>query len=114
MIIIVLTLAPARLRGDLTRWLMEITPCVYVGKVSARVRDRLWERITDEIGDGKAVMIHPSNNEQGYKIKTYNSEWSTRDYDGLTLMVKPRRIENKEEGRTGWSDAARWRRFLSR
>ena len=114
MIIIVLTLAPARLRGDLTRWLMEVTPCVYVGKVSARVRDRLWERITAEIGDGKAVMIRPSNNEQGYKIKTYNSEWSTRDYDGLTLMVKPRRIENKDERRTGWSDAARWRRFSSR
>ena len=41
MIVIVLTVSPPKLRGHLTRWLMEISPGVYVGiKSSVRTRQR--------------------------------------------------------------------------
>ena len=45
MTVIVLTACPAGLRGDLTRWLLEIAPGIFVGHISARVRERLWLRV---------------------------------------------------------------------
>ena len=45
MVVVVLTACPTGLRGDLTRWLFEVAPGVFVGHVSARIRERLWERI---------------------------------------------------------------------
>lgn len=39
MIVITLANCPPALRGDLTKWLQEISTGVYVGQVSARVRD---------------------------------------------------------------------------
>ena len=46
---------PPSLRGDLTKWCQEIQTGVYVGNVSARVRERLWQRINDNIGRGEAT-----------------------------------------------------------
>lgn len=45
MVVVTLTDCPPKLRGDLTKWLMEINTGVYVGKVSARIREMLWTRI---------------------------------------------------------------------
>ena len=42
MVVITLEKCPLALRGDLTKWLQEISLGVYVGQVSARVRDKLW------------------------------------------------------------------------
>ena len=39
-----MTNCPPKLRGDLSKWLCEINTGVYVGNVSSRVRDALWER----------------------------------------------------------------------
>ena len=44
-VVVVLTACPVGLRGDLTRWLLEISPGVFVGHISARVRDGLWAQI---------------------------------------------------------------------
>ena len=45
MVVIVLSAAPASLRGALTRWLMEVSSGVFVGHLSARVREQLWELV---------------------------------------------------------------------
>ena len=45
MIVIVLSACPVSLRGDLTKWLLEINPGVFVGRVSARIREKLWARV---------------------------------------------------------------------
>ncbi len=45
MIVISATAIPDHLRGALTRWLLEVTPELYVGTVSARVRDELWTAV---------------------------------------------------------------------
>ena len=61
----VLAVVPERLRGHLTRWLMEISPGVYVGKVSARVRELLWEQIRENCKHGRAFLAYRTDYEQG-------------------------------------------------
>ena len=61
MVVVVLAVVPERLRGHLTRWLMEISPGVYVGKVSARVRELLWEQIRENCKHGRAIMAYTTD-----------------------------------------------------
>lgn len=44
MVVMVLESVPASVRGELTRWLVEPYPGVFVGHVTALVRDRLWAK----------------------------------------------------------------------
>lgn len=45
MIVVTVTDCPPRLRGDLSKWLLEINTGVYVGQLNPRVREELWKRI---------------------------------------------------------------------
>ena len=83
MTVIVLSDCPPKLRGDLTKWLLEISTGVYVGKVSARVRDELWLRVCDNLKSGRASMVYSTNNEQGMDFRVHNSIWEPVDYDGI-------------------------------
>ena len=67
MIVLVVTACPAGLRGDLTKWLTELTPGTFVGTPSARVRDLLWDRTVELVKDGRALLVYSSNNEQGVR-----------------------------------------------
>lgn len=89
MIVITVTSAPQSLKGDLTRWLTEISTGVYVGKVSARVREQLWKRIESSIKAGRATMVYNKKNEQGLEFRTIGTEWNPVDFDGITLMLRP-------------------------
>lgn len=91
MIVLVLTRVPAGLRGDLTRWLMEVSPGVFTGKVSRRVRERLWTRIRRGLKDGSAVLVTVSHDrEQGFEVLTAGpARWEPADFDGLILMRRP-------------------------
>lgn len=109
MIVLVVTACPAGLRGDLTKWLMEISPGVFVGRPSARIRDLLWGRVEELSRDGRAIMVYSSDNEQGMEFRTLRNEWIPTDFDGLTLMVRPTQSARKNR-RTGWSTARRLRR----
>lgn len=87
MIVITLSKVPPALRGVLTKWYQEIQTGVYVGNVSARVRDKVWERITRDIGPGVATMVYNAANEFGYTFKTTRVDYQVGDYDGIPLMV---------------------------
>ena len=89
MIVLSVTNCPLQLRGDLTKWMIEIDVGVYVGNLSARVREKLWERVTSNIRTGKAIMVYSSNNEQGFQILTHNTDWTPVLSEGLCLMQKP-------------------------
>lgn len=89
MIVVVLTACPVGLRGDLTRWLLEIAPDVFVGHVSARIRDKLWGRIEGQMRTGKAIMVYSARNEQHLAFRVHNAEWIPKDCEGLELMVRP-------------------------
>jgi len=69
LVVIVIENAPPKLRGELTRWLMETKPGVFVGKVSAMVRDKLWEKVCDNDSSLSAVIIYNAANEQGFSMK---------------------------------------------
>ncbi|MEI8259518.1 MAG: type I-E CRISPR-associated endoribonuclease Cas2e, partial [Deltaproteobacteria bacterium] len=42
LIVIVVERATPGLRGQLTRWMLEVRAGVFVGTLSSRVRDKLW------------------------------------------------------------------------
>lgn len=99
MIVLVVINAPAGLRGHITRWLSETAPGVYVGQLSTRVRDRLWETVAGRIGDGYAVLIHPDRTEQRWSVATAGVPTGLEavDFDGITAF--------RRKGHTG-----RWHR----
>lgn len=73
MIIVVLTDCPPKLRGDLSKWLFEINTGVYVGNVSARVREALWIRICETVQQGQATMVYPAPGEQKMEFRVHNT-----------------------------------------
>jgi CRISPR-associated protein Cas2 len=89
MTVVVLTAVPVGLRGDLTRWLFEVAPGVFIGRVTARVRERLWSRICKHVGhDGHAVMINSARNEQGLNFRVLGGTWLPVDLDGVMLIQR--------------------------
>lgn len=87
MAVIATTAVPDHLRGALSRWTIEVVPGIFVGTLSARVRDELWKSVSQVVGDGQAVLIHPAPNEQGYTIHTAGTRRRLpMDFDGLTLI----------------------------
>ncbi|MEU3203631.1 type I-E CRISPR-associated endoribonuclease Cas2e [Streptomyces cyaneofuscatus] len=88
MTILSTTAVPDHVRGALTRWMTEPAPGLYVGTLSARVRDELWRVVGASIGRGAAVLIHPESNEQGYALRTVGERRRIPvDFDGLTLVA---------------------------
>ena len=69
MVVLSVTRCPPQLRGDLTKWFIEIDIGVYVGKVSARVREKVWSRVCDNIKKGKFRAGISDINAQ-YKLDT--------------------------------------------
>ena len=89
MIVITLVNCPPSLRGDLTKWLQEISTGVYAGQIGAGVRDALWDRVCQNAGDGRATMVYSTNNEQRIGFKVHQCEWEPIDFDGIKLMMRP-------------------------
>ena len=118
MTVIVVAACPVGLRGHLTRWLLEISAGVFVGRVSARVRDLLWQRTVDMVKTGRAIMVFSANNEQGLAFKVHRHEWVPLDVEGVTLMLRPNEGDAPDDASSerthGWSSASRRRRFRGR
>lgn len=87
MLVIVLENAPARLRGRLAVWLLEIHAGVYIGDFSQKVREMLWIQILDSIEDGTAIMAWGTNNEAGYDFVTIGTNRRVPvEFDGVQLI----------------------------
>ncbi len=99
MIVVTVSCCPLKLRGDLTKWFFEIDTGVFVGNLSARVRDAVWKRICENIGSGRATMVFNTNNEQKLDFRIHNSDWEPTDYDGLKL-VRRKINNNASENKT--------------
>ena len=111
MVVLVLTACPSGLRGHLNRWLLEVSAGVFVGHVSARVRDLMWERVVELAKDGRAIMIHSARGEQRLAFKVHRHDWKPVDLDGVQLMLRP--VEGGSAAtpqlRAGWSNASKYR-----
>lgn len=87
MLVIVVENAPPRLRGRLAIWLLEARAGVYVGVYSKRVREMIWEQVTEGIEDGNAVMMWKTNTESGFDFMTLGSNRRIPvEMDGLKLV----------------------------
>ncbi|MGI5506326.1 type I-E CRISPR-associated endoribonuclease Cas2e [Lentzea sp. CA-135723] len=116
MTVIVVAACLVGLRGHLTRWLLEIWPGVFVGKVTARVRALMWIRVVEMVSTGRAIMVHAADNEQGLAFQVHDRNWEPVDFEGLSLMLRPASdaapdSEPTEPRRQGWSNAGKRRRY---
>ena len=119
MVVLILSAAPASLRGAMTRWLLEVSPGVFVGRLSARVREQVWKLVRTYIGDGRALLIWSVRSEQRFAVASLGHEREPVDIEGCTVMRSP---YNPVDGwqaipgavkpaKESWSIAARRRRF---
>lgn len=88
MLVVVTESAPPRLRGRLAVWLLEVRAGVYVGDVSKRVREMIWEQTSALIDDGNVVMAWAAPNESGFDFITLGANRRMPvDFDGLRLVA---------------------------
>lgn len=90
MTVIELDRAPQRLRGVLSRYCLEIRAGLFVGRIDARMRELLWEKVEQLAGTAtNGVMVWRERNEQGYAFRTIGK--NRREpvlYDGLWLVAE--------------------------
>lgn len=90
MVVIILEKVAPALRGELTRWLIEPHTGVFVGNVSALVRDRLWDKCCRQAKEGGVVQLWSTNNEQRFAVRTWgNTQREIVDFEGLQLVRRP-------------------------
>ncbi len=87
MLVVVTENVPPRLRGRLAVWLLEVRAGVYVGNVSRRIREMIWEQITKLAEEGNAVMAWSTNTESGFDFQTHGENRRVPvEYEGLRLV----------------------------
>ena len=98
MVVMIMESVPASLRGELSRWLIEPHPGVFLGHLTAMVRDRLWDRACASCRDGGLIQMWTTNNEQRFAVRVFgNTRREIVDMDGLQLVRRPSASE--EDGR---------------
>ena len=91
MVVLILEKVTPSLRGELTRWLIQPKTGVFVGHVSARVRDLLWKRVCRSVRSGAALMIYSDNTEQGFSVRSIGDTSRTmQDFEGIILPEWPK------------------------
>jgi CRISPR-associated protein Cas2 len=87
MLVVITEAVPSRLRGRLAIWLLEIRAGVYIGDVSKRIREMIWEQVSMLAEDGNVAMAWATNTESGFDFQTYGKNRRVPiDYDGLRLV----------------------------
>ena len=87
MLVIVAENVPPRLRGRLAVWLLEVRAGVYIGKVSRRVREMIWEQVETGMAGGNAVMAWTTNTESGFDFMTLGANRRIpKEMDGIKLV----------------------------
>ena len=86
------TAVPNRVRGCPSRH-----RGLFMGTLSARVRDELWTAVAASVGDGAAILVHPDDTEQRFTLRTAGERrWTPVDDDGIILMALNPAVEDNE------------------
>ena len=110
--VITLSKVPSSLRGDLTKWLQEVASGVYVGNLNTKVREKIWDRVKDNLKDGEATISYYYRNEIGYKFETINGDREVLDSEGLPLVLIKKEIKEKDKSlKEGFSKAAQFKKI---
>lgn len=87
MLVVVTENVPPRLRGRLAVWLLEVRAGVYVGDVTRRVREMIWQQCEQMREDGNLVIAWATNTESGFDFQTIgNNRRIPVEFDGLRLV----------------------------
>ena len=90
MVVMIMESVPVGLRGELSRWLIEPHPGVFLGHLTAMVRDRLWEHACAACREGGVIQMWTTNNEQRFAVRVHgNTRREIVDIDGLQLVRRP-------------------------
>lgn len=90
MVVLMLERVPRGMRGELSRWMIEPRANVFVGSITAMVRDKLWEMACQESKGGSALMLFTTNNEQGFAWRLWGEpSYYPEEFEGLLLVRRP-------------------------
>ena len=85
--VIVVENAPARLRGRLAAWLIEVRAGVYVGSYGRKTREMIWENVEKYLDQGDAIMAWDTPSDQGFDFVTFGKNRRMPvDFDGVSLV----------------------------
>ncbi len=70
MVVLVLEQGGRPLRGTVSRWMLEISSGVFVGNLSAIVRQKVWDMVRLFPARKGAIVVYPAATEQGLCIET--------------------------------------------
>ena len=89
MVVFVLDTASEKLRGILTQWCLELKPGVFVGRIKASVREKIWSLIEESNSHSGSIMVWQSNTEQGFDMKMTGIPYrKIIEFDGLKLIIR--------------------------
>lgn len=95
MVTLILEAVSPSLRGTISKWMIEPRAGVFVGTLSATVREELWKRVCAESGAGRCVMIYSAANEQGFAIRSWGDSERVIDVrEGLYLVRRLPRVDD--------------------
>lgn len=98
MMVIILENVPVSLRGELTHWLIEPHPGVFIGHVSALVRERLWLKCCSHKRAGGVIQAWSTNTEQHFQIRMYgNTDRTVVDLEGFQLIRIPKSADKRNK-----------------
>ena len=87
MLVIVTEAVPDRLRGYLSRWLIQVRAGVFLGDYSQRVCEMLVDTIQENIETGNVVVAWTTNNESGFDFETFGQNRRIpTELDGMKLV----------------------------
>ncbi len=99
MIVMILENVPTGLRGEISRWLLEPRAGVFVGHVSARVRDKLWDKCRKNAKTGGLLQIWSTNSEQRFQMRHHgDTSRQIIELEGLQLIQIPHDLAEKANG----------------
>jgi CRISPR-associated protein Cas2 len=97
MILIILEKVSPSVRGEMTKWLLELQSGVFVGDVSGMVREQLWKMACEKLRGGAGIMVQTAANEQGFSFRYLGqSSRKIEEFEGLYLTRFPQSSRTSE------------------
>lgn len=87
MTVLIIENASIATRGELCRWMLEVKPGVFLARISAIVREALWERVKEDPGSKGAILAYNAPTELGFMMEmTGEPTRQIVDMEGLQLI----------------------------
>ena len=87
MVVMVLERVPTSVRGELTRWMLELHAGIFIGDLSGMVREKLWELVCEKMAGGAGLLAYNSDTEQGFAVRFWGRPTKViENFEGLNLV----------------------------